>query len=124
MPIQAQYLGMGLDLNDLEVENRAAQLVEVLLVGDGGTQTGALLDEHVVAAAGQFVGTRRGEGDAVLVVLDLAGNCDPHDDSSVRACLCLTMWGSRKVMSPCGSHYPVTVRLFSQDKATLNTHAC
>ena len=49
------------------------------LVGDRRTDAGVLLDHHLVAVPGELVDAGRGDRDAVLVVLDLAGDADLHD---------------------------------------------
>ena len=47
-------------------------------VGDGAADARAALDEHVVAGADELARPGRGQRDAVLVVLDLAGYTDSH----------------------------------------------
>jgi hypothetical protein len=44
-------------------------------------EPGALLDEHLVAVGHEFAHADRGDADAELVVLDLAGDTDLHGDS-------------------------------------------
>ena len=57
---------------------------DVLLVGDGGADAGAGLDEDLVAVADELVHARRGDRHPVLVVLDLAGDADLHRGTSLR----------------------------------------
>ena len=52
----------------------------VLGVGDRGADAGVLLDEDLVAVADELVHAGGGDGHAVLVVLDLAGDADLHVD--------------------------------------------
>ena len=47
-------------------------------VGEGAAHACAALDEHVVAGADELARPGRGQRDAVLVVLDLAGYTDSH----------------------------------------------
>ena len=47
------------------------------------TFAGTCLNEYLVAVAYQFAGARRGDGDPVLVVLDLSRDADAHACSSV-----------------------------------------
>jgi len=53
-------------------------LRDVLLVVDRGAEASTLLDEDVVTATHQLVHPHRGDADAELVVLDLAGDPDLH----------------------------------------------
>ena len=48
-------------------------------VGDGAAHARTALDDHVVAGADELARPGRGQRDAVLVVLDLAGYTDSHD---------------------------------------------
>ena len=50
-------------------------------VGDRRTLTRAGLDDHLVAAVDQLGHTGRGDGDSILVVLDLGRDSDAHDGS-------------------------------------------
>ena len=50
----------------------------VRVIGDRAALTGARLDQDVVTVLAQLAGPGRGEGDAVLVVLDLCGDADQH----------------------------------------------
>jgi len=58
----------------------------VLVVGDRGAEAGTRFDEHVMPVAHEFVHTRRSDRDAILVVLDLAGDSDLHCDPSTVRC--------------------------------------
>ena len=51
---------------------------DVLLVGDRRADTGAFLDDHVVAVRGQLVHADGRDGHAVLVVLDFLRDADAH----------------------------------------------
>ena len=66
---------------------------DVLLVGDRGADAGVVLDVDLVAVTHELEHAGRGDGDAVLVVLDLAGDSDLH----VRSFAC-----ARRVVAPPG----------------------
>src|SRR6185503_12468709 len=56
--------------------------VRVRLVGDAAAEPGALLHHHLVAALHQRVHDGGDQADAILVVLDLFGDADPHAPAS------------------------------------------
>ena len=74
-----QQIGLGPHLVGGVDDLRAGGLE--VAVGDRRAVACAGLDEHVVTAAGQLGDTGRGDGDPVLVVLDLGRDSDAHDCS-------------------------------------------
>ena len=74
-----QQVGLGPHLVG-GVDHLRAGGLEVV-VGDRRALAGAGLDQHLVTATGQLGDARRGDGDAVLVVLDLGRDADTHDRS-------------------------------------------
>ena len=70
-------------------------LGDVVLVADRRADTGILLDEDVVAVGHQFVDPDRRDADAIFVVLDLSGDTDPHDSSSLTRVSVATGWSHR-----------------------------
>ncbi len=74
-----QKFGLGPHLVGA-VDHLSAGGLEVA-VGDRRTLAGAGLNQHLVTAVGQFGHACRGDGDAVLVVLDLGRDADAHDRS-------------------------------------------
>ena len=65
------------------VGNDGGPLGLELIVDDGRSFAGALLDENGMAALGQLAGADRGDGHAVLFGLDFLGDTDDQDTSSL-----------------------------------------
>ncbi len=74
-----QQIGLGPHLVDA-VDHLGAGPLEVG-VGDRRAVACAGLNEHLVAAVDQFGHTGRGDGNSILVVLDLGRDADAHDRS-------------------------------------------